>query len=127
MRRHQYRLSVDNRILFRGDYTLDEIMSVFDERDRLEAVAEDSAHYFYSSSVRNLVDRLEVMGFSLAEVQRQVTRFARLAGDPFFVGGGDPVEERMRRAKMEAEEHLLRTSTFEEWRDAYIRLINKWN
>ncbi|HEY6344632.1 MAG TPA: HEPN/Toprim-associated domain-containing protein [Bryobacteraceae bacterium] len=127
MRHPQYGLSVEDALLFRGEYPDDEIMSVFDEEDR-QVLTEDTPQYLYSCSVGQLCDRLDVMGFTLSEAARQVTRFAQHAGNPFYVvGSTDSAENAAVWKEKAAEERLLRTSTFGQWRETYIRLITEWN
>lgn len=125
MRDPGYRLSVTNLLLFSGRYPDDEIMSVFREEDR--SVFADGRSY-YACAVGHLCDRLDAMGFRLRDAQEQVGQFAKQAGNPFYViARGDSDGERRARERIEAEECLLRTTTFEQWRDTYIRLITEWN
>ena len=127
MRDPGYRLSVTNLLLFSGRYPDDEIMSVFREEDR-SVFGDADGRSYYACAVGQLCDRLDAMGFRLREAQEQVGQFAKQAGNPFYVAAkGDSDGERSARERIEAEERLLRATTFEQWRDTYIRLIAEWN
>jgi hypothetical protein len=122
----QYRLSIENALLFRGNYPDAEIMSVFNEADR-RVVANGKPQYLYSCCVGDLIDRLDVMGFTLPESHQQAARFVQGIPAPFHLGCSDPAKNRLRLEQIEAKDRLLSKSTFEQWRETYIRLINTWN
>ena len=125
----QYQLAVNDVLLFQGHYPDNDVLSIFREQDRLDPSGRKET-YVYRCPVQHLCDRLDVMGFRLTSVQAALTQFAReqisLIG-MFRVGLRDPVEQERQTMAEKAATDLLNKSTFEQWRDAYIRLMTRWN
>ena len=114
-----YQLRAGGELLLQGVYD-DEILSLFREYDRQGSV--------YQCSVQQLCDRLDVMGFRLADAQRAAVRFAqeRISEETdYCVITSDEPEKQ--KAAFDASIDLLRRSSFEEWRDCYIRLLKEWH
>ena len=125
----RYQLVVNHVLLFQGRYAANDVLSIFREQDRMDPSGGKET-CVYRCPVRHLCDRLDVMGFRLTSAQAAMTQFVQeqvsLIG-MFRVGLRDPVEQERQTMEEKAANDLLNKSCLGQWRDAYIRLMNRWN
>jgi hypothetical protein len=122
------RLSVHGLVLHSGISPDDELISVFREFDRIR-LENASADCVYQRPVGQLCDRLDVMGFTLADAERQLRAFVNewiSLKLRYRVVSLDPAGKAHRKAALDAEIDLLNRSTLEQWREAYVRLTDEW-
>ena len=121
-------LSVGDLILFAAALPDDELVSSFRESDRRQS-GDARESCIYQCPVKQLCDRLDVMGFTLADAERSMREFVRNQVSlelRYFVGLREPTSEGPRKTSQNVGIDLLNRSTFEQWREAYVRLTNEW-
>jgi hypothetical protein len=123
---------VHGRTLFTGKWPPNELRSLFRESERHERTqppTEDNKKgevYVYECPVGHLVDRLEIMGFTLALAEEQMDRLRTDALNDFELRcvprHESPDKAQARLKKIE----ILTDSHFEDWLEAYVRVTDSW-
>ena len=131
---YAYTLCVLDITLFFGSWDDYEVFSVFREEDRADQVtavalraSEEERHsrYLYECSIGHLCHRLDVMGFTLDEARRQMDMLREKSLREIKMMPRRLSESMEQKAARDARIQLITTSTFEEWRDAFVRLTNE--
>jgi hypothetical protein len=123
---------IDGRTLFTGKWPPNELLSLFRESERHERLRlptedkEDGKAYVYECPVEHLIDRLEIMGFTLARAQRQMEKLRADALNSIefrFVPKNEPADKsEVRLKKLE----IVSKSRLEDWLEAYVRVTDAW-
>jgi hypothetical protein len=123
---------VHNRTLFAGKWPPNELLSLFRESERHERTQlptednEEGRAYVYECPVGHLVDRLEIMGFTLAQSEEQMDKLRTDALNGFelrCVPRNEPPDKCETRLK---KIEILTDSRFEDWLEAYVRVTDSW-
>ncbi len=129
---HTYTFRVRNLTLFAGGWPPNELLAVFQEEDRNDhpqsgsSSGEKNEAYQYQCPVGHLIDRLEIMGFTLALAREQMDSLRTDALSTPTLRIRRRNESSEDAAKRESKTATLTKSSFEDWLEAYVRLTDAW-
>ena len=123
---------INGRTLFAGKWPPNELLSIFRESERHVHMRpptednEDGKVYVYECPVGHLIDRLEIMGFTLTRAQHQMEKLCADALNSIefrLIPKNEPADKsEIRRKKLE----IINNSRFDDWLEAYIRVTDAW-
>lgn len=115
----------DYEVLSQTSFVSPEVMAIFREDDRKtytkKIEGEETEFFEYHNTVKNIKERLEVMGYSLKKVQEDFNRDKNITVQELE----ERIEEYSFDIKDDARElRIIKKSTFTTWRNAFLFIQN---